>query len=338
MPAPMPLSGAAAWYSAGSQSGSASSSANRGRITSQASSGEEAPAIVARTSVTNARTTAVSRTNSALTVSLLSVAALPRQRTGGASFGQASDLAKTRVAEVRRHPLLTACHAGPVHAGCRLLAGRRRATGPLLRFSAKPRSVSVPLTSETLPEAASPRRGNHRRESRADVSLHASRFRPTYGRDEGSEGYPDRRPSPMQALHEYVHDRRGEERHCDECEDPLHDRLLPRIETPPCARGARRSSWGARIEVAGNHVEGGRCPAIGSVRGVVCHGITSSSWQPREDDRPSSGLWFPGRTGRPREHAPCVSPSGSYATTRAGPPSELKKKARGRQRVSCRTT
>ena len=31
MPPPIPLSGAAAWYSAGSQSGSASSSANRGR-------------------------------------------------------------------------------------------------------------------------------------------------------------------------------------------------------------------------------------------------------------------------------------------------------------------
>ena len=70
MPPPIPLSGAAAWYSAGSQSASASSSANRGLIPSQASSGEEAPAIVAWTSATNARTTGVSRTNSALVVLL----------------------------------------------------------------------------------------------------------------------------------------------------------------------------------------------------------------------------------------------------------------------------
>src|SRR4051795_1103900 len=68
MPPPIPLSGASAWYSAGSHSGSASSSANRGLIPSQASSGEEAPAIVAWTSATNARTTGVSRTNSALVV------------------------------------------------------------------------------------------------------------------------------------------------------------------------------------------------------------------------------------------------------------------------------
>jgi predicted metal-dependent enzyme (double-stranded beta helix superfamily) len=39
MPPPIPLSGAAAWYSPGSQSGSASSSANRGLIAAQACSG-----------------------------------------------------------------------------------------------------------------------------------------------------------------------------------------------------------------------------------------------------------------------------------------------------------
>ena len=45
MPPPIPLSGAAAWYWAGSQSGSASSSANRGRRASQACSGDDAEAI-----------------------------------------------------------------------------------------------------------------------------------------------------------------------------------------------------------------------------------------------------------------------------------------------------
>src|ERR1700746_2595785 len=62
----MPLSGAAAWYSAGSHSGSASSSAKRGRRGSQACSGDEEPAIVACTSATKARTTGVPRTNSSL--------------------------------------------------------------------------------------------------------------------------------------------------------------------------------------------------------------------------------------------------------------------------------
>ena len=66
MPPPIPLSGAGAWYSAGSQSGSASSSANRGLRASQACSGDVAAAIVAWTSATNDRTTAVSRTNSSL--------------------------------------------------------------------------------------------------------------------------------------------------------------------------------------------------------------------------------------------------------------------------------
>src|SRR5262245_60886562 len=66
MPPPIPLSGAAAWYSAGSQSGSASSSANRGLRVSQACSGDEAAAIVAWTSATNTRTTSVPRTNSSL--------------------------------------------------------------------------------------------------------------------------------------------------------------------------------------------------------------------------------------------------------------------------------
>ena len=71
MPPPIPLSGAAAWYSAGSQSGSASSSANRGRRASQACSGEETAAIVAWTSSTNARTTGVPRTNSSFTAPIL---------------------------------------------------------------------------------------------------------------------------------------------------------------------------------------------------------------------------------------------------------------------------
>src|SRR5882672_4864170 len=66
MPPPIPLSGAAAWYSAGSQPGSASSSANRGLRASQACSGDAASPIVAWTSATNERTTGVSRTNSSL--------------------------------------------------------------------------------------------------------------------------------------------------------------------------------------------------------------------------------------------------------------------------------
>src|SRR6476469_778969 len=66
MPPPMPLSGAAVWYSCGSQPGSASSSAKRGSIASHASFGDEAPATTARTSATNLRTGTVSRTNSAL--------------------------------------------------------------------------------------------------------------------------------------------------------------------------------------------------------------------------------------------------------------------------------
>src|SRR5579864_9081051 len=66
MPPPIPLCGAAAWYSAGSQPGSASNSANRGLRASQACSGDGAAAIVALTSATNSRTIAVSRTNSSL--------------------------------------------------------------------------------------------------------------------------------------------------------------------------------------------------------------------------------------------------------------------------------
>src|SRR2546423_10274222 len=64
MPPPIPPSGAASWYSTGSQSGSARSSANRGLIASQASSGDAAPAIAVSASATNPRTTGVSRTNS----------------------------------------------------------------------------------------------------------------------------------------------------------------------------------------------------------------------------------------------------------------------------------
>src|SRR3954454_3812224 len=66
MPPPIPLSRAAAWYSGGSQSGSARSSANRGSRVSQASFGDRAVAIVPWTSATKYRTTAVSRTNSSL--------------------------------------------------------------------------------------------------------------------------------------------------------------------------------------------------------------------------------------------------------------------------------
>src|SRR5919201_6197847 len=64
MPPPIPPSGAAAWYSTGSQSGSASSAANRGLIASAAAAGAGASAIAACTSATNARTTGVLRTNS----------------------------------------------------------------------------------------------------------------------------------------------------------------------------------------------------------------------------------------------------------------------------------
>jgi hypothetical protein len=45
MPPPIPLSSAGARYAAGSQSGSASSSANDGLIASQAYTGDDAPAI-----------------------------------------------------------------------------------------------------------------------------------------------------------------------------------------------------------------------------------------------------------------------------------------------------
>src|SRR5262245_53209248 len=64
MPPPIPLSGTGAWYSAGSQSGSASNSANDGRIASQAASAEADRSITACTLATNPRTTEVSRTNS----------------------------------------------------------------------------------------------------------------------------------------------------------------------------------------------------------------------------------------------------------------------------------
>src|SRR5947208_11970206 len=98
MPPPIPLSGAAERYSAGSQSGSARSSANRGRSASQAGSGEEASAIVARTSSTNARTAAVSRTNSSsvadspITMAqpsrLLPARARPRRRMRARALGR----------------------------------------------------------------------------------------------------------------------------------------------------------------------------------------------------------------------------------------------------------
>src|SRR5581483_5186880 len=60
----MPLSGTAAANRPGSQDRSASSRANRGRIASQAASGESEPSIADRTSATNSRTSSVSRTNS----------------------------------------------------------------------------------------------------------------------------------------------------------------------------------------------------------------------------------------------------------------------------------
>ena len=83
MPPPIPLSGAAAWYSGGSQSGSASSAAKRGLIASHAASGDDAPAIVVSTSATNARTTCVSRTSSPTMVVPLAVGrtARPGHRT-----------------------------------------------------------------------------------------------------------------------------------------------------------------------------------------------------------------------------------------------------------------
>src|SRR3954452_2699863 len=79
MPPPMPLPGTGAWYSAGSQPASAGSSAKRGRISSQASSGELERSIAARTSAMNDRTTGVSSTNSSATRHL---------RQGGASAGE----------------------------------------------------------------------------------------------------------------------------------------------------------------------------------------------------------------------------------------------------------
>lgn len=90
MPPPIPLSGAAVRYSAGSQSGSASSSANRGLSMSHACSGEEAAEIVVLTSETNARTVAVSITNSWSTTP--NSAAIPMQlRSGRASIRSRSD-------------------------------------------------------------------------------------------------------------------------------------------------------------------------------------------------------------------------------------------------------
>src|SRR2546423_7681958 len=72
MPPPIPLSGAGAAYSAGSQVASPSSSEKAGLIASHAASGEEASASVPSTAAINARTTGVSRTNSALTVLVVS--------------------------------------------------------------------------------------------------------------------------------------------------------------------------------------------------------------------------------------------------------------------------
>src|SRR5919197_1198193 len=64
MPPPIPLSGAASWYSNGSQPGSRRSSAKRGRMAWHAASVDVAAAIPAWASPTNARTSGVSRTNS----------------------------------------------------------------------------------------------------------------------------------------------------------------------------------------------------------------------------------------------------------------------------------
>src|SRR5262245_20826424 len=64
MPPPMPLSSAGAWYSVGSQSGSARSSAKGGLISSHAASADEAPATADSTLATKALTTGVSSTNS----------------------------------------------------------------------------------------------------------------------------------------------------------------------------------------------------------------------------------------------------------------------------------
>lgn len=75
MPPPIPLPGSGDWYSVGSQAGSASSSAKRGRSVSQACSGDDAAPIVDRTSATNERTTAVSRRNSLLTPSFCAMRA-----------------------------------------------------------------------------------------------------------------------------------------------------------------------------------------------------------------------------------------------------------------------
>ena len=49
MPPPIPLSGASAWNRSGSHSGSASSDTNLGRISSQASLGDDADAITTKT-------------------------------------------------------------------------------------------------------------------------------------------------------------------------------------------------------------------------------------------------------------------------------------------------
>lgn len=66
MPPPMPLSGALARYSCGSQSGSAKSSAKRGRMASHASSGDAAEPSDDRTAAMNPRTSGVSSTYSSL--------------------------------------------------------------------------------------------------------------------------------------------------------------------------------------------------------------------------------------------------------------------------------
>src|SRR5262245_12575182 len=61
MPPPMPLPGALSRNCVGSQAGSASSSANRGRMVSQASSADVDAPIDSRTAAMKPRTTGVSR-------------------------------------------------------------------------------------------------------------------------------------------------------------------------------------------------------------------------------------------------------------------------------------
>src|SRR6184192_3985252 len=72
MPPPIPLSGAGARSSAGSQPPSARRPANAGRIASVVCSGGSARAISSRTEATNSRTRGVSRTYSSATLWIVS--------------------------------------------------------------------------------------------------------------------------------------------------------------------------------------------------------------------------------------------------------------------------